>query len=382
MGLTPEQVDLRRSGIAASEVAAIVGCHPYRSAIDVWLEKTGQAAPFDGNRRTVWGEILEPAIRADYERLHDVSVEVHGTLVHPERDWWFYTPDGLVYPRGQRSPERGLEIKVHGESAIRYGGLEYGPPGTDEVPVHEMIQCQWGIGGSHLERWDLIVFMDGAPLEYTIDRDDELIGMLEGEAERFLVDHVRTGVAPPADGSEGWDRWLDRKYRASSDVLRRVDADPAAMAEIRALRAARQDMADAGRRCAAVEQTLKDRIGADGGLTWREPGRLKRDAVRWKHNRDGVRDDWRTTAQDIRLAAGLVAEAKRLAIESAAAELSMRPEHRWLAEAVEAVMGALRSAATAPTATVTVPGARPFTVPRHWSRSRDAGDDTDDKPQE
>ena len=40
--LTPDQVAERMSGIGASEVAAIVGEHPWKTALEVWEEKTGR----------------------------------------------------------------------------------------------------------------------------------------------------------------------------------------------------------------------------------------------------------------------------------------------------------------------------------------------------
>ena len=40
--LTPEQIAERRNGIGASEVAAVLGIDPFKTAIDVWAEKTGR----------------------------------------------------------------------------------------------------------------------------------------------------------------------------------------------------------------------------------------------------------------------------------------------------------------------------------------------------
>jgi predicted phage-related endonuclease len=39
MSLTPEQIAIRRTRIGSSEVGAILGIDPYKSAYDVWTEK-------------------------------------------------------------------------------------------------------------------------------------------------------------------------------------------------------------------------------------------------------------------------------------------------------------------------------------------------------
>src|SRR5690349_2159244 len=128
MGLSPGQRDRRLAGITATDVAAIVGVHPYRSVIDVWREKRGEAPPAPETERTRWGEALEPLIRADYEARHGARVEVPGTLEHPDAPWMLATPDGVRYPASGTEPLNGLEIKCH---TIRLAHL-YGAPGTDE----------------------------------------------------------------------------------------------------------------------------------------------------------------------------------------------------------------------------------------------------------
>ncbi|RPI49081.1 MAG: hypothetical protein EHM49_10505, partial [Deltaproteobacteria bacterium] len=35
----------RRKGIGGTDISAIVGLNPHKTALDVWLEKTGNAEP-------------------------------------------------------------------------------------------------------------------------------------------------------------------------------------------------------------------------------------------------------------------------------------------------------------------------------------------------
>lgn len=46
---SPEWLAYRRTGIGASEVGSVLGVCPWKSPVDVWLEKMGRVPPFEGN---------------------------------------------------------------------------------------------------------------------------------------------------------------------------------------------------------------------------------------------------------------------------------------------------------------------------------------------
>ncbi len=365
MGLTAAQIEVRRTRMTATDVAAIARVHPYKSPLDVWLEKTGQAAAFVGNDRSKWGELLEPVIRAEYASVHGVRVEVHGTHVHPDNDWAAATPDGLVYVSGATLPERGLEIKVHSRDAIRYGGLEYGPPGTDEVPAHELVQCAWGMFVTGLGLWDEVAFLDGAPVEYTIVRDEELIGMLAVEAQRFHVDHVVAGVPPPPDGSRAWDDWLKRRWSKNRPALASIDGDEAMVDAVDELRVLRDSAVDLEVATDRLVQQLKAAIGDGAGLTWTEPGRRAPATLTWKFNKDGERTDLAATLEAIKCKASLVAS-------QVVGEMS--PD-----QLRELAMATLTEIATMRPIKKAVAGARPFVCPRFWKTTKAAQAATEDR---
>lgn len=375
MSLSPEQIRERREGMTATDIAAIVGVHPHRSKLDVFLDKMGEGVPFDGNIRTRWGDILEAPIRADYEDRHDVRVEVHGTMRHPKHSWWMFTPDGLVFPRNARHPERGLEIKVHGRDAVFFGQLEYGEPGTDEVPAHELVQCMWGIGGSGLDRWDLVPFLDGAPVEYTIERDPELLAILEDAARRFMVDHVEKKTAPPPDGSDAWDGWLKRKWKENTADLISIDDAPLMLALVDELRAARAAGAEAELLESQTAQKLKLIIGDKAGLCWHDPTQKKLQKITWKRSKDGQRENWQTTACSMASDAALALSSNADVLASL--QEVIRDSGRFGTDQLEAfnlALSTLLSIATRKPSTVIVPGTRPFNVPRGWKSAAKSDD--------
>ena len=377
MSLTPDQLAVRREGITATDVPAIVGCNSYRGPLDVFLEKTGQAPPFEESVRSQWGHLLEPLIRDWYAERHGLRVDEPGTMRHERFPWRIATPDGLAAPSGATRYANGLEIKVHGRDAVFFGGLEYGAPGSDEVPPHELVQCMWNMEVTGLDRWDLVAFLDGAPVEYTIFRDDELIAMLVEKAERFLVDHVRTGTPPPPDGSEAWGRYLTRRWPKNRVDLVAIDSDPRLLDLVGELRRARAQLKQWETIRDRITQEIKLEIGDRAGLTWTEPGAKKTSAVTWKFSADSLRTDWRRSFDLARSDAALLASAKRAEVAAIAEDLR-RSDAAALADLMLELHGALKNIAAMPPLTTPTPGPRPFLVPRTWQSKPEKAEGPDE----
>lgn len=367
MSLTDEQIAARNLGMSASEVAAVCGLHPYDRPIDVFARKMGFAPPRPEIIATAWGHKLEPMIRDDYAERHNVRVEIVGTLRRRDLPWWLATPDGLVYPLGADRADRGLEIKAHDRDALRWGGLEYGKPGTDEVPAHELVQCQWGMGATGLPRWDLVAFLGGKPTDYRIDRDDELIGMLRERVEKFLVDHIRTGIAPSPDGSESWDRWVKHRHpkHDPGSYLNLESDEIEEAAEIRRLidnlRDARARLADDELASDSIEQKIKMHIGSREGIAWADG------VIRWKNNRDSTKTDYEAAARDMRASAALASHGIDAVLALVTSGAPIDPaELVTLLEPTRELIANVVNGEAIDNNTKTKTGARPFTVPRNW----------------
>ena len=69
---------VRRAGIGSSDAAAAVGLNPYKSPLELWMEKTGRVAHddvspgFDDPR--YWGTLLEPYVAVAYQQKTDRRV--------------------------------------------------------------------------------------------------------------------------------------------------------------------------------------------------------------------------------------------------------------------------------------------------------------------
>lgn len=67
-------LQIRKQGISSSDAAAAVGLNPYKSQLEMWLEKTGRDAgmpkadPHDEESPMYWGNILEPIVAWHYSK--------------------------------------------------------------------------------------------------------------------------------------------------------------------------------------------------------------------------------------------------------------------------------------------------------------------------
>lgn len=363
MTLSPSQLDARAAGISATDVGAILGVSPYKSAVTVWQERRGEIPPSPDTERSRRGEQLEPLIREDYAARHNVHVERRGTLSHPERPWMLATPDGLAYAGGGAEPTNGLEIKTH---TVRLRHL-YGAPGTDEVPLYELCQCAWGMAVTGLPRWDLVACIDLQDIEYVIDRDDELIGGMIEKAERFLVDNVRGGVPPGPDGSEAYSEWLKARWGKNRSELLDISDDPETWALIDRARDIKALLELKGDELEKIVQTLKIKVGDAGGLTWKDAhGRPQK--ITWTRNKPSKRVDHAQMAQDAWQGAALVASGHKAEVSRAVAALQSA-NRKADADLLQKLWDALYEIGTRSEKgyTTSVPGNRPWTWPRSWS---------------
>lgn len=295
-GLSPDQVALRRTGLGASEIAAVIGVDPYRNALDVFLEKTGQAQPFEGNEFTHWGNRLEAVIASEYADRRGVLIEMSTTLVHPDHPWMLCTPDRLVFPTAdalaQRQIDRGLECK----NRTYFNREAWGQPGTDEVPLEVAAQAHWSMLVTGVHLWDVAVLLGGNTLGiYSLAYDAALAAQLFEQAGAFWKNYVEPKVTPPLDGSSSSKAYLNRKWPMHSDALKPAprEIQEAAMslkqvrAQIRDLQGADGESGEKAR----LENVIKDFIGEQAGVLL-----LNGERITWKRPKAGVQVNWENVA--------------------------------------------------------------------------------------
>lgn len=204
----------RRLGIGGSDAAASVGLCPYKSQLELWLEKTGRKPGVDlsDKEAVYWGTVLEPVIANVYADKTGAKVrKVNAILQHPQHPFMLANLDRSIsnHPNGSGL----LEIKTAGwRSALQW-----------DEGVPESYQCQvlhqLAITG---KAWaDVAVLIGGQDFRiYRINRDEEQINALI-ELETQFWRYVQNDEPPPSDGSESSGRALS--YLFPNDAGTTVD---------------------------------------------------------------------------------------------------------------------------------------------------------------
>lgn len=206
----------RRAGIGASDAAAIVNLHPYKSALSLYWDKTGEYADTQMTEPMEWGIRLEPVVAEAWSEKTGLAVaNVEKILVHPEHEWMICNLDRAVID-GNGEWVSVLEVKTC--NAWAADDWE-----NDGIPYYVVVQVQHQLAVTGLATAHVACLIGGSRfVRTTIDRDEELIAGLI-EAERKFWQRIQDRRPPPADGHPNTtevlkDRWKDETLAEAVDL--------------------------------------------------------------------------------------------------------------------------------------------------------------------
>jgi len=299
MPLTPEQLELRRTGITSTDISAICGLNPYKSPMEVYLDKVGKSIEREDTEAMWWGREMEPVIARRYVQGAGRCVWLAGaTMGAPPV---LATPDAFVHRQTRGGTEvygtvwsglhvppdtdYGLELKTaFSASQVRRWGH-----GGDAVPEEYLVQCAWCMAVTDLDRWDIAVLLagyNGAEFRtYTLARDRVLERALIERAEAFWRDHVEARKPPPPDGSASALRALKNLYPQDETPIAPATDTVVGLAD--ELRLAEAEYAEA----AAERERIRQELMAEVKTAEGTEGRIGDIAfkVTWKTDKRGRR---------------------------------------------------------------------------------------------
>lgn len=204
--ITAEQKLLRMGKLGSSDAAAVMGLDPYRSASDVFLVKTGQAADFEGNANTERGNLLEPVV------MEWACQQINWKYF---RSPMFEHPSGMLVANLDGLNEAGTEI-IEAKTTVDPEG--WGEEGTDQVPERVLAQVhhQFVCVPAAVVAWVPVLMPGFKRFDfrlYKVNRNEDLCAAVESAGLAFMNEHVLRGV-PPDD------------FRPSLEVLKRVRRQP------------------------------------------------------------------------------------------------------------------------------------------------------------
>lgn len=241
---SPAWTAARRSRIGGSEIAAVLGLSPWESYFSLWHRKAGNLGNVEDTELMLWGRLQEEPIARRFAIRHpELTVRRCGTYVNRERDYQLVTPDRVLFAR-DGSEWEPLEIKN------AYSDEEWGPDGSDEVPIYYRCQVQWQLDAFSRPRCRMAVYFGGDEYrEFLIPYDAADVTILRKRAEEFLAS-VRDGRLPELDGHAA-------TYRAVRELhpgIERRDVNLTAAVALPYLAALNAEKdADEAKRCATAE---------------------------------------------------------------------------------------------------------------------------------
>lgn len=224
----------RDLGIGGSDAGIIMGLNPYKSPYQLWLEKTGQAAPEDlsGNQAVYWGMANEANIAEWFTETTGKKVKRYGTLQSADHPFMIANIDRVVV--GENS---GLEIKTAGVKQYRKWK-------DDEIPDAYYCQCLHYMAVTGADYWYIAVLLGGNEAKWKwIERNEDDIQTLIA-AEKEFWDLVTTKTAPPVDGSLSCSQALAARYPDSraeeialpneaAELIARINSDTEIMTQLK-----------------------------------------------------------------------------------------------------------------------------------------------------
>jgi predicted phage-related endonuclease len=291
VSLTKEQLEIRRGRVGSSEIGALLGVSEYGTAMTVFTQKLFPEERTEAHLS--WGHDVEKAILAAHQRTEGfLYLESPGTLVHPMNPAVCATPDAFGV-RSFSAPKVVLECK----NSQSFNAGKWGEPGTDSVPLAYVAQVQFELGISLACGQDvapvahLIACIGGAPpVVYPIQFDAELFGRLVETAEKFVRDHLMTGIPP-----DGWEtdpaaaEYLACRYERNNGLLLPATEESRNLAaELRALRLKSKETEA---QTETLEAKIKDLIGETDGIEG---------VATWRRAKDttGIVTDWQAVAAE------------------------------------------------------------------------------------
>ena len=252
--------------------------HPYKSPLQLWMEKTNRDAelpapdPSDDQSPVFWGTVLEPIVAEQYSRRTGHRVRrVNAVLQHPQHAWMLANIDREVLG----NPEfQILECKtagIHGAKLWR-----------DGVPEYVQLQVMHQLAVTGKQAADVAVLLGGQELKvFRIARNPEMIAQLIALEHRFWA-HVEQDEAPPADGSDSADLALRCLYPQDTGATLDLSGDIEMSAVFSDLLAVRQVITQHSATENQLKQRIQERMGEAARVLF-ETG-----DVSWKRSKDAT----------------------------------------------------------------------------------------------
>lgn len=280
----------RTKYLGGSDIGAILGFSKYRTALDVWLEKTGRIENVVDNLPVRFGSFAESFVASEYANQTGYTL-VHSEtgVAHPQYpfmvghiDRYVFestsSSDELFHSDGSCTATHLLECKT----ASPFNQSDWGELGTDEVPMSYLVQCLWYLAITNLERCDVAVLFGNTDFRiYEVYRDKELEELIVAKAAAFWNDFVQLDTPPPAQCESDYQHLFKREITGKA-----IEADPIFCELTQKLQLLNNEIKSKELEISQIKQTIMGQMGEAELLTYQ--GRV---LATWKSPKQSYRLD-------------------------------------------------------------------------------------------
>ncbi len=278
----------RASFLGGSDIGAILGVSKYRSAMDIWLEKTGKQVDRKDSFTLRFGSFAESFIADEYALLtgEKLADHPHG-LTHPNYPFCVGQIDRFILENqevplfaddGVLNAKKLLECKT----ANFISQADWGESGSDAIPLPYLCQCLWYLGITNLPEIDVAVLLGGSDLRiYSITRDLELETLLFEKAAFFWTEHVQKDMPPKPQSIDDCQALFQK-----SCVGKSIEANPNTIALIQQLKTLESHTQREEEQIDAIKQELMQTMADAEVLTY-----FGKPIITWKAPKPSYRID-------------------------------------------------------------------------------------------
>ena len=218
-----EWLKIRRNGLGGSDIASVLGLSPYRSPLDVFLDKTGKTEPKEAGQAAYFGTLLEDMVATEFAKRTGMKIQkVNFILTAGENGWmrgnidraiinpdiskrvFVQKPEKIEATGRLLSTDVGLECKTANSfMATEWGESQEaeilaGNVVTDhKIPLYYETQIQWYMAVTGMSKFYVAVLIGGQDFRiYEVKRDQAVIDAIVSKCREFWFENVLKDVAP------------------------------------------------------------------------------------------------------------------------------------------------------------------------------------------
>ena len=198
----------RKQGIGGSDAGAICGFNPYRTAMQVYYDKTSDEIEDIDNEAMRQGREFEDYVARRFTEETGKKVRRANAMFYDENNPFMLADvDRMIV--GENA---GLECKTASPFMAEYWK-------DDKIPLSYQMQCYHYMSVCNADAWYLAVLIYGREFKvYKLERDEEIIANLIQLEKNFWENHVLARVLPEPDGSRLADSVIAEYFKSASSV--------------------------------------------------------------------------------------------------------------------------------------------------------------------